>query len=112
MRSATVLLALLVLMPMACSRADPYDESRMDLHPSPATLSAQRHTGEFAMGGSLSGVPDVPPLDPAPVKTIQLDVVDRVIDLALACDSVRGPSAVGCPDRSFTLVLATAVGSA
>jgi nitrite reductase (NO-forming) len=82
MRSAPVLLALLVAMPTACSRADPYDESRMDLHPSPATLSADRHTGEFAMGGSLSGVPDVPPLDPAPVKTIQLDVVDRVIDLA------------------------------
>ena len=82
MRSATVLLALLALMPAACSRPDPYDESRMDLHPTAATLSAQRHSGEFAVGRSLSDVPDVPPLDSAPIKTIQLDVVDRVIDLA------------------------------
>jgi nitrite reductase (NO-forming) len=82
MRPVTALLALLGLMPIACSRSDPYDESRMDLHPASATLSDQRHSGEFAMGRSLSDVPELAPLDPAPIKTIQLDVVDRVIDLA------------------------------
>jgi nitrite reductase (NO-forming) len=74
--------AFLVLTAIACGRRDPYDESQMDLHPAPATVSAVRHTGEFAQGRSLSEVPNVAPLDPAPVKTVQLDVVDQVIDLA------------------------------
>ena len=81
-RNAPIVLTLLLATTAACSRSDPYDETRMDLHPGPATLTTQRHTGEFAMGRSLSAAPDVPALDPAPVKTIQLDVVDSVISLA------------------------------
>jgi nitrite reductase (NO-forming) len=61
---------------------DPYDESKMDLHPKPATVSDQRHTGAFATGTALTRVPAVAPLDPAATKTIQIDIVDRVIELA------------------------------
>ena len=62
--------------------ADPYDESKMDFHPKPASVSDQRHTGPFNSGAALSTAPAVAPLDLAPVKTIQIDVVDRVIELA------------------------------
>jgi nitrite reductase (NO-forming) len=61
---------------------DPYDESKMDLHPKPASVSGLRHTGAFATGSALTSVPVVGPLDPAPIKTIQIDIVDRVIELA------------------------------
>jgi nitrite reductase (NO-forming) len=86
MRRLTVIgkrvIVVLLVLAGGCASPDPYDESHMDLHPAPATLSANRHAGEFAMGRSLTEAPDVAPLDRAPVKTIQLDVVDRVIDLA------------------------------
>ena len=66
-----------------CSgRQDPYDESRMDLHPKPAEVTDTRHTGAFSAGEALSTVPTVGKLGSDPVKTIQLDVVDRVIEIA------------------------------
>ncbi len=59
-----------------------YDESTMDLKPTPATLTSTRHVGPYSTGSALSSVPAIKPLDPAHDKTIQLDVVDRVIEIA------------------------------
>jgi nitrite reductase (NO-forming) len=77
-------LAIPLLLLAGCGRRGPdaYDESTMDLHPKPATVSDQRHAGAFATGTALTSVPVVAPLDAAPVKTIQIDIVDRVIELA------------------------------
>ena len=66
----------------AAKRADPYDVGRMDLNPPPAQLSTQRHTGSFSKGSALSLDAAVKPLDPNPVKEIQIDVTHKVIDLA------------------------------
>jgi nitrite reductase (NO-forming) len=75
--------ALLAVALAGCSsRPDPYDESKMDLKPKPAQLSDTRHTGPFSAGDALSLVPSVGKLGTEPVKTIQLDVVDRVIEIA------------------------------
>ncbi len=62
--------------------ADSYDVSKMDLKPSPAKVSAERHTGAFAEGSSLSIVPELKPLDPAPVKTVRLDTTHKIIEIA------------------------------
>jgi nitrite reductase (NO-forming) len=62
--------------------ADPYDPAKMDLHPVPSVLSAERHTGAFALGSALNTQVAIKPLDPAPVKEIRLDTTHRIIDLA------------------------------
>jgi len=80
-RLAFCLVSLLALGGCAKS-SDRYDESKMDLHPKPAALLDARHTGPFAVGTALSLVPSVTKLVPDAVKTIQLDVVDRVIEIA------------------------------
>jgi nitrite reductase (NO-forming) len=55
----------------------------MDFHPSPAVVRNDHpHTGPYWSGSAISPGPEVPALDPSPVKTLQLDVVDRIIDLA------------------------------
>lgn len=61
---------------------DRYDPSQMDLKPSPATVTAERHTGPFASGTALSFDAPLKPLDPAHDKFIQLDTTHKVIDLA------------------------------
>jgi nitrite reductase (NO-forming) len=80
----TVLLASLLSVVSGCGQqgADKYDESTMDLHPKAASVSNERHAGAFATGTAVTSVPAVAPLDPAPIKTIQIDIVDRVIELA------------------------------
>src|SRR5512140_2876148 len=76
----------LVLLLAACSPGKPpedaYDQSKMDLKPTPAKLSAQRHTGAFAEGSSLSMGAELKPLDPAPVKTVRLDTTHKIIESA------------------------------
>jgi nitrite reductase (NO-forming) len=62
--------------------ADPYDVTKMDLKPAPATLSSERHAGAFSSGAALSLGPELRPLDPAPVKTIQLDTSHKIIEIA------------------------------
>ena len=75
--------ALLVAMLVGCSPArDRYDESKMDLKPKPATLTETRHTGPFLSGDALSIVPSIARLAPGDVRTIQIDVVDQVIEIA------------------------------
>ena len=70
----------------ACERsnapADPYDMKRMDLKPTPAKLSGERHKGAFADGAALSTGPELKPLDPSPVKTIRLDTTHKIIEIA------------------------------
>jgi nitrite reductase (NO-forming) len=54
----------------------------MDLKPAPARLSAERHQGAFADGAALSMGAELKPLDPAPVKTVRLDTVHKIIEIA------------------------------
>jgi nitrite reductase (NO-forming) len=80
-KSARALLPLLVLA--ACGQpADPYDVSKMDLKPTPAKVSNERHKGPFAEGAALNAGPELKPLDPSPVKTIRLDTTHKVIEIA------------------------------
>ena len=78
-----MLVTLCLLLVAGCApKGDKYDESKMDLHPRPATVTGERHTGPYSSGSALSTAPALAPLDPSPVKTIQLDVVDRPIEIA------------------------------
>ena len=61
---------------------DKYDPAGMDLKPTPAKVTNQRHTGAFASGESLSMDAALKPLDPAPVKTLQLDTTHKIIEIA------------------------------
>ncbi|MEZ0236751.1 MAG: multicopper oxidase domain-containing protein [Methylophilaceae bacterium] len=74
------------LLLASCDRqtpqADPYDQSKMDLHLVPAKLTDERHQGAFAEGNALSMGAELKPLDPAPVKTIRLDTTHKIIDIA------------------------------
>ena len=68
--------------PAPSATADKYDISKMDLKPTPAKVTAERHTGAFAEGASLSTVPEIKPLDASPVKTIRLDTTHKIIEIA------------------------------
>jgi nitrite reductase (NO-forming) len=75
--------AALVAALAACGRpADPYDVTKMDLKPTPAKVSAERHKGAFAEGAALSTGPELKPLDPSPVKTVRLDTTHKIIEIA------------------------------
>jgi nitrite reductase (NO-forming) len=86
----TATFALPMLLLAACNpagepkaaKADPYDVTKMDLKPVPASVSSERHKGAFASGGSLSLTAELKSLDPAPVKTITLDTTHKIIDIA------------------------------
>jgi len=80
-------LAAAALLLAACDQgtkptSDPYDPSKMDLKPTPAKLSVERHQGAFAEGAALSLGAELKPLDPAPVKTVRLDTVHKIIEIA------------------------------
>jgi len=62
--------------------ADPYDIGKMDLKPLPAKVSAERHQGAFAEGGSLSLGAELKPLDPSPMKSVRLDTTHKIIEIA------------------------------
>ena len=81
--AAPSLVAAFVLLAAGCSsKPDPYDEAKMDFKPKPAVLSEDRHTGEYSSGDALSQAPMIGKIGEDPVKTIQIDVVDRVIEIA------------------------------
>ena len=61
---------------------DKYDISKMDLKPTPAKVTSERHTGAFAEGASLTTGALLKPLDPSPVKTIRLDTTHKIIEIA------------------------------
>ena len=61
---------------------DRYDPAKMDLKPTPAKISSERHTGPFATGASLNMTAELKPMDPSPVKVVQLDTTHKVIEIA------------------------------
>jgi nitrite reductase (NO-forming) len=67
-----------------CSKVgtDKYDESQMDLKPVAARLIATRHTGETSDGAALSHGPQLEPLRPEKTKTIRLDTIARILEIA------------------------------
>src|SRR5262245_29199077 len=79
---------------------DPYDVSKMDLKPTPAKVTSERHKGAFAEGAALSIGPELKPLDPSPVKTVRLDTTHKIIEIAPGVkfsawtfgDAVPGPT--------------------
>ena len=81
-----LVLGFVTLLLGACNStappADPYDPSKMDLKPTPAKVSAERHTGVFAEGSALSMGAELKPLDPSPVKTVRLDTTHKIIEIA------------------------------
>ena len=91
---------LLSSLLFACGKSDPYDTSKMDLKPTPAKISAERHTGAFAEGVSLNMTSELKPLDPSPIKTVRLDTTHKIIEIAPGVrfgawtfgDSVPGPT--------------------
>jgi len=66
----------------AAQSADPYDVSKMDLKPSAATVTPERHSGEFVSGSALNLQAGLKPLAPEPVKEIRLDTTHRLIEIA------------------------------
>jgi nitrite reductase (NO-forming) len=83
----TIALGALALLLTACNQnkatvVDPYDVTKMDLKPVAAKLSSVPHTGPFADGASLSLGNELKPLDPSPVKTVRLDTVHKIIEIA------------------------------
>ena len=84
---APVLAACLAALALAaCNPApatsDRYDPAKMDLKPSPAKLSTERHTGPFASGDSLNLTALLKPVDPAAVKVVRLDTTHKIIEIA------------------------------
>ena len=79
---AAVIAAILIAGCDKKAPSDPYDTARMDLKPTPAKLSAERHKGAFAEGASLSMGAELKTLDPSPVKTIRLDTTHKIIEIA------------------------------
>ena len=75
---------LAVALVSGCDRkeADPYDSARMEFKSPPAILTTTRHTGPFQSGNSLSTGAELKPLNPEPVKTIQIDTTHKVIEIA------------------------------
>ena len=61
---------------------DPYDESQMDLKPVATHVSATRHTGSLSSGDALSHGPRLEPLQAEKSKTIHLDTIARVLEIA------------------------------
>src|SRR5215468_3521671 len=64
------------------SSSDPYDIAKMVFKPAPAKVTSERHQGAFADGSALSLGVELKPLDPAPVKTVRLDTVHKIIEIA------------------------------
>ena len=61
---------------------DRYDPAGMEFKSAPAKLSQERHTGAFASGASLNLGAELKPLDPTPVKVVQLDTSHKIIEIA------------------------------
>ncbi len=76
-------LAATALFALGVAQAqDRYDPANMDLKPVPSKTTAERHAGPFAEGASLSMGSKLMPLDPSPVKTVRLDTVHKIVEIA------------------------------
>jgi nitrite reductase (NO-forming) len=81
-RAWTFAMATALAAPGAGAQADKYNPAAMDLKPPPAKVSDRRSTGALAQGDSLSFGAALKPLDPSPVKTVQLDTTHRIVEIA------------------------------
>ena len=68
--------------PNAKKGLDPYDASQIELKSPPSKTSMQRHTGPFAAGASLNFTAELRPIDPSPLKNVQLDTTHKVVEIA------------------------------
>ncbi len=64
------------------STTDRYDASKIELNSAPAVISSVRHTGTFATGASLNFNAVLKPLDPSPIKKVQLDTTHKIVEIA------------------------------
>jgi nitrite reductase (NO-forming) len=83
--AASLLIGVLALGSVfGCSKGarDPYDEAQMDLKPVAAHVGATRHTGELSAGTALSHGPKLEPLVAEKTKTIRLDTIARILEIA------------------------------
>ena len=62
--------------------ADPYDSAKMEMKSPPAQVTSARHTGPFTSGAALNLLAELKPLDPEPVKVIQIDTTHKLIEIA------------------------------
>lgn len=76
------LCSISVVLLMACGKSDPYDMSKMDLKPTPARITSERHTGAFAEGAALNMTNELKPVDKSPIKTVKLDTTHKIIEVA------------------------------
>ncbi len=74
----------LACLPAGCGQRDgnSYDQSRMDLKPPAARLSSTRHTGPLSEGDALSHGPKLEPLKSEKTKTIHLDTIAQIVEIA------------------------------
>ena len=52
--AANALLVFALLCGCSEQRGDKYDVTKMDLHPAPAKITGERHTGPYSGGAALS----------------------------------------------------------
>jgi len=76
------LCSISIALLMACGKSDPYDTNKMDLKPTPAKISSERHTGAFAEGASLNMTNELKPVDKSPIKIVKLDTTHKIIEIA------------------------------
>ena len=84
LRALAACSAMLVLLGCnpAPTTADRYDPAKMDLKPTPAKLSSERHTGPFSSGDALNMSALLKPVDAAAVKVVRLDTTHKIIEIA------------------------------
>ena len=67
---------------LSAATVDKYDIAELELKSPLAVVSAERHKGAFAAGEALNLDASLKAVDPAPVKTIQLDTTHKIIEIA------------------------------
>ncbi len=77
----TTFLAFTALLAATAALSQPRSDGIV-LDSPPSKTTAERHTGPFADGASLSKSAKLAPLDPSPVKTIRLDTTHKIVEIA------------------------------
>ncbi|HZZ93741.1 MAG TPA: multicopper oxidase domain-containing protein [Usitatibacter sp.] len=75
-------MATAMILSFAAAAQDRYDPAQLDLKPVPSKTTHERHAGSFTEGTALSLGAKLAPLDPSPVKTVRLDTVHKIIEIA------------------------------
>ena len=80
---SVIAFAMVALAGAGCNpKTDAYDPSKLELKSPAAKVDTTRHTGPFASGNALNAGAELKPLDPEPVKTIQIDTTHKLIEIA------------------------------